>query len=286
VLSVAACGGASAPSAAPTSAPATTVASVTPAPQATVAATPDVAHPVGIIAIGHSALTGEGTAGPIEPNLDASWATGTMSSVDSIAARMIEAIPETAGHVANTASGGAPAALLKAQAKEALAKVPVPALVIIDTIDNDIQCNASTVKSVGQSIANALAFIHEASPNSKILVVDQPGRPSVDFVKHLVELHPEQKANLTWADACTFYDTSGNLNPGGFAKLTTAIDAYEAEQSRVCALVPNCSDDGGVRRAYVDMIENFSPDYAHFNVRGQAAQAALLWPVVEKILGL
>jgi len=34
------------------------------------------------------------------------------------------------------------------------------------------------------------------------------------------------------------------------------------------------------------VIENFSPDYAHFNVRGQAAQATLMWPVVEEILGL
>jgi len=251
-----------------------------------VAATPDLSHPVGIIALGHSALTGEGTAGPNEPNLDASWATGSMSAVDSIATRMIAAIPATAGHVANMAQGGAPAGRLKGQAEAALAEVPVPALVIIDTVDNDIQCNAGTVKQVGQQIADALAFIHAASPNSKILVVDQPGRPSVDFVKHLVELHPEQKASLTWSDACTFYDASGDLNPAGFVKLTAAIDAYEAEQFRVCALVPNCSDDGGVRRAYIDVIENFSPDYAHFNVRGQAAQAALLWPVVEKILGL
>jgi hypothetical protein len=27
--------------------------------------------------------------------------------------------------------------------------------------------------------------------------------------------------------------------------------------------------DGGVRTAYIDTIENFSPDYAHLNVKGQ-----------------
>jgi lysophospholipase L1-like esterase len=38
--------------------------------------------------------------------------------------------------------------------------------------------------------------------------------------------------------------------------------------------------------AYVDTLENFAADYAHFNVRGQAAMAELIWPVVEELLGL
>jgi hypothetical protein len=29
---------------------------------------------------------------------------------------------------------------------------------------------------------------------------------------------------------------------------------------------------------------NFSPDYAHLNVKGQTAEAELIWPVAEALL--
>ena len=281
---VAACASAT-PTVAPTDGP-----SISPPSTTTPTAAPstaDLEHPVGIVAIGHSALTGEGTAGPIEPNLEASWATGTLESVNSLYLRMIESLPATEGHVSNQAAGGASASTLVGQAKAALAKVPAPALVVIDTIDNDIRCNASNVEQVTKWIADALAYIHKASPNSQILVVDQPGRPSVDFVKSVVAKSPGTKTSIfTWSDPCSFYDAKGNLDENAFAMLTAAIDRYEDAQFQACKLVPNCHDDGGVRRAYVDTIENFSPDIAHFNVRGQAAQAELLWPVVKGILGL
>jgi hypothetical protein len=83
-----------------------------------------------------------------------------------------------------------------------------------------------------------------------------------------------------------FYDSAGNIVPAHFEALTAIIDAYEAEQGRVCALVPHCVTDKGVRAAYVDKLENFSSDWNHLNVRGQAAEAELIWPVVAKLLEL
>ena len=35
-----------------------------------------------------------------------------------------------------------------------------------------------------------------------------------------------------------------------------------------------------------DTLENVSPDFHHLNVKGQAAEAELIWPVVEEQLGL
>ncbi len=273
----------------PTAAPGITAGSTplaTAAPTTAPSPTADLGHPVGVIAMGHSGLTGEGTAEPSKPNMEASWATGTSTAVDSIYLRMVAALPATAGHVQNTARGGAPASALVGQATSAFAAVPVPLLAIVQTVDNDIKCDGSNIAKVGQDVAMALDLIHAASPNTKILVVGQFGRPNVDFLKALVAYDPRAKDSLTSDDACSFFDAEGNLQVSGIQKLSDVIDSYEVETARVCALVPNCSTDGGVRRAWQDKIEYFSPDYAHLNVAGQAAVAEQMWPVVQAILGL
>lgn len=58
------------------------------------------AGPVGVIAIGHSGLTGENTdpsLPPFSPVLENSWATGSNPEVDSIYQRLVAVRPETEG---------------------------------------------------------------------------------------------------------------------------------------------------------------------------------------------
>ena len=174
-ISTAAVSAAPVPSSSPSTTTSQAFATATSSPNPSV----DLAHPVGIIAIGHSGLTGEGTSTSAQAVYANSWATGTAPQVDSVYQRMVAANPETEGHVSNTAVGGAPASALFSQARAALQHVPAPALAIIQTVDNDIQCDAANVADVGASVADALALIHGASPNTKILVVGQLGRPSV-----------------------------------------------------------------------------------------------------------
>jgi hypothetical protein len=242
-----------------------------------------VAGPIGVIAIGHSGLTGEGTGARFEPVPENSWATGTSPAVNSAYLRLTGVRPETQGHVANQAQGGASASMLSDQAQRALRIVPTPALAIISTIDNDIRCDGTDPQNIGRfgmDVANALEVITTASPNTRILVVGQLGRPSPDFIE------PAVKSALTGTGMCDFYDPDGNLIEENFQTLTGIIEAYETEQARVCALVPRCRTDGGVRAAYVDTLENFSSDWAHLNIGGQAAQAELIWPTVAELLEL
>jgi hypothetical protein len=250
---------------------------------------PSATHPVGIIAIGHSGLTGEGTSGGHLPAPRNSWATGVAANVNSVYERLVAVRPETLDHVANAAHGGALAQALPGQAMTALRAVPYPALVIISTIDNDIRCDggdAGHVPEFGGVVAQALDEITAASPNSKILIVGQLGRPSASFIEQLVAAHPEVKASLTGSGICDFFDVNGNLSQQNFDTLTSIIDGYEAEEARDCAAVPNCSTDGGLRAAYQDKIQNFSSDWAHLNIEGQAAEAELIWPAVKSILGV
>jgi hypothetical protein len=219
------------------------------------------ANPVGVIAIGHSGLTGE-NSDPKHPGqiaLENSWATGLSPQVNSIYRRLVAVRPETEGHVANTAEGGAPASRLAEQAQDALVTVPTPALVVVQTIDNDIRCDGTDrthVTEFGVALADALQVVTMASPNSRILVVGQLGRPG----------------------------PSVRCDPDPSDTLISVIEKYETEQSRVCATVPNCRTDDGARAAYVDRPENFSSDQNHLSVRGQAEAAEIAWPAVAALL--
>jgi hypothetical protein len=246
---------------------------------------------LGVVAIGHSGLTGQ-NSDPARPGEDVranSWATGTSPEVNSVYRRLVAARPETQGHVANAAVDGAPVEALASQAASALRAVPHPALVIVQSIDADIRCDGtdnSHVPQFGAALRDALLVIQKASPGSRILVVGQLGRPSITFVRQLVAKAPEVKSELTGTGPCDFFTPDGRLAPKNFATLTTLIDGYEAEQARQCASVPLCAVDGGVRAAYVDKLENFSSDWNHLNVKGQAAAAQLIWPNVYALLSL
>lgn len=249
--------------------------------------TPGLTRPVGVIAVGHSGLTGEGTAGTFEPALENSYATGTNPEVNSVYLRLIKLRPETEGHVANTAVGGAVASSLPDQAEQALGVVPVPALVIISTIDNDIRCDgtdAEHIPELGQDVRATLDIITTSSPHAHVLIVGQLGRPDPSFIRKLVGHDPSVKAALTGVGMCDFFNPRGALVRAHFETLTEIIDAYEAEEARVCAEYRQCQTDGGVRAAYKDKLANFAPDWAHGNIVGQATAAANIWPVVEQLM--
>jgi len=270
-----------------TAAPATSTASVPDPSSVAPSPTPDRSTPVGLIAIGHSGITGEGTGDDGQPVPEKSWATGTLEEVHSVYLRMVSAVPETEGHVANAGQGAAPASRLVAMAEQALTVVPVPALAIIQTIDADIQCDGSDadrMDAFGENVRKAVQLIVDASPKGHILVVGQLGRPRAAFLEELVAKDPSQRDVLSGSGPCDFFDPSGELDADHIANLTAIIDAFEAEQAKVCAEFSQCTTDGGVRAAYMDTLENFSRDWNHLNVRGQAAEAELIWPVVQGIL--
>jgi len=243
----------------------------------------------GVIAIGHSGLTGEGTGAVFEAVPANSYATGSAPAVNSVYLRLRALRPDLAGVASNHARGGAVASALPGQAAAALAEVPYPALAIISTIDNDIRCDgtdAAHVPELGASVAQALDLITKASPQTKILIVGQLGRPSIPFIEAQVAADPTVKATLTGVGPCDFYGLDGRIVPGRVETLKSVIQAYEDEEAGRCAAVPQCTTDGGVRAAWVDRNDYFSGNTGHLNVAGQAAEAANIWPVVARIFGL
>lgn len=289
VLLLVACGG-GVSNQVPTTVSFTATASDTQLHTTTSATVVDFQHPIGIIAIGHSGMTGE-SSDPTRPGQDArenSWATGTAAEVNSIYQRLIAVRPETAGHVANLAQGGARVTTLVSQAQAALEIVPNPELVLIQTIDNDIQCDGTdpeNVNTFGTTLAKVLQVIVEASPNSHILLVGQQGRPAT-FAAAAKE-NQSAWEKFVGSGMCDLFSSDGSINQEHIATLTAIIESYDAEQSRVCATVPQCSTDDGVLSRYVDDLADWVPgDWNHLNVRGQARRAEVIWPIVADLLGL
>jgi Tol biopolymer transport system component len=259
------------------------------AQQEDAAASPSpAASPVGIVAIGHSGLTGENTdpsLPPFSPVLENSWATGSNPEVESIYQRLVAVRPETAGHASNQAQGGAGSNTLASQAKTALEEVPNPALVIIQTIDGDIRCDGSDAEHVptfGAFVTDALEVITGTAPDARILMVSQSGRPAT-YAELLMD-HPE--AIMGGTGICDFFDPDGQVVPEALDTLTGIIEAYEAEQARVCALYPQCGTDDGLMTTWVDDATLLSHDWNHLSVEGHARKAEMLWPVVADILGI
>jgi hypothetical protein len=255
--------------------------------------TASASHPLrGIIALGHSALTGE-NSDPQRPGVPApqnSWATGTNPAVGSIYQRLAAVDPAFRGHAVNAAFGGATAATLVGQATRALRVEPNPRLVIIEIIGTDIRCDGSDSSHYpvfGRQVKAALNLIARQAPHATILLMSWPGRPL--RVSKAIIGTPAVPA-LSGSNMCSPFDPNLRLDRKHIRTLTRIIEGYESELAKVCATVPECHTDNGrathfhVRASYYSYSNDW--DWQHYNVAGLGALARFMWPTVAKILNL
>jgi hypothetical protein len=245
----------------------------------------------GIVALGHSALTGE-NSDPKRPGAvvsQNSWATGTNPAVDSIYQRLAAVDPAFRGHAVNAAFGGATAATLVGQATKALRVEPNPRLVIIEIVGTDMRCDGSDSKNYpvfGGHVKAALDLIVKKAPRATVLLISQPGQP-LQVAKAIIGT-PGVPA-WSGSDICSPFSPNHKLDMKHVKTLTGIIQGYESELAKVCATVPECHTDNGrathfgVRAGYYNY-SNF--DWHHFNVAGLAALAKFMRPTVIKILHL
>jgi hypothetical protein len=248
---------------------------------------------VGVVALGHSAITGRDSdpSRLQQDTLENSWATGTNPSVNSVYERLVAVRPENKGHVANAAEDGSNMDSLAEQVHTALAEVPKPLLAIIQISGNDQSCDGTDpahVPDYGAKLRSALDTITTASPHTHILVIGKLG--SVASLAAAVAKDPEAKADYTATGDChDLFTPAGELVQANVDKWSSVLASYEAKQEQVCAAVPQCTTDRGAATAFVDDINDMAhTEWAaeHEGVHGQAREAQTFWPSVAAALNL
>jgi|GEM_PF-1373154 len=278
ILELVSCGGAS--SYGTSAGPKPTDATSSAGTAAAAADSASVSWPDSIVVIGHSGATGF-NSDPAKSNLDArenSWATGTNPAVNSVYLRVLALNPAVAGHNFNLATDGATVDDLIGQARGALALVPLPELILVQTIDHDIKCDGTDPQNYqpfGDALTEALDILATGAPDAKIFVVTQPG--TVASNADAAESYPSWISNWQGDGPCDAFDPSGQRADDKIAALQNITDHYFAVQADRCAKLPNCSDDQGAWQRMMLDAADFTPDGNHPSIQGAAKRSAVTW---------
>jgi hypothetical protein len=211
-----------------------------------------------------------------------SWATGTNPKVDSIYLRILAHNPLIKGHAVNLAQDGARVEDLKEQARKALALHPLPDLVLIQTIDNDIRCDGTDAQNYakfGAALTSTLRLISNADAKARIFLVTQPGDVANNAA--VTATNPDWVAGWEGTDPCSAFNTNGKIVPAHVAHLQHITDHYFAEQAASCRTVPHCKVDGNAWQRMVVTRADFSDDGNHPSITGLAHRADVTWTALQ-----
>ena len=236
-------------------------------------------YPSSIVAIGHSGLTGYDS----DPDLpatdmpDNSWATGSNPEVDSVYQRIVALNPAAKDHVNNFALDGSGVDSLVDQEKLAATVTPTPELVIIQSIDNDIQCDGSDPQNYGpyrSKLTGVMDSLTQDLPNADVFFVSQWA--SVEEYDRTVR--SIDSSHITGTGPCDPIDLeTRRLDPKHEAYLQHLVDHYWGIVTAVCAQYPHCRTDHGVMQTMQLDRGDLAEDLNHLSVAGHHKMAALAW---------
>lgn len=231
-------------------------------------------RPASIAALGDSITRGFNACDPFEDCPDVSWATGTRSSVDSLAARLGDG-----GRTWNLAESGAHAADLPAQARAAAAHHPALVTVLIganDACAPDARAMTS-VSAFRASLAKSLSYLHRTVPATEVLVA------SVPDLRHLWSVgrtDPLEKQLWRLGLCPAMLDDADSHSAAVTARRAAVADrivAYNKVLGQECARYVRCRYDGGAVYRYPFGTGDLSKwDWFHPNQAGQARLARVL----------
>lgn len=227
--------------------------------------------------IGHSGATGWNSDDREHDVTSNSWITGTNPAVDSIYLRLLAEHPALEDHNWNEAVSGSSVTTLMDQAEALLGYDPVPDIVFIVSIDNDIQCDGSDEKNYDRfesSMTDVVTFLRGRAPGIKVFFNDQ----AVDVRRYdeLLMARHGGLEHLKLPGPCNVIK-DGGLDPAGEQYLQEQVDTYFKRLVHICAQVTDCATDEGQLQQMGLTDEDVSLDMNHFTVSGLAKEAAIVW---------
>ena len=242
---------------------------------------PYTGYPDAIVMLGHSGSTGE-SSDPEQPGVEVrknSWATGTNPAVNSLYQRVLQRHPGIKDDALSLSQAGATVEAVLGQAQDAVERHPHNALVVIQVIDNDIVCPATSqnFNDFQKSFEAVLSELEQGLPSSRILAVTQLGSPET----YAAALTPTQRQSFGGTGPCAFLDTQGKIVPRELDRLEEIIHGYETALERGCAAFQRCAFDDYAFSRVIDKNEYFADDLNHFSVAGHAKAADVAWKTMQ-----
>jgi hypothetical protein len=259
----------------PSSEPASTQRPVSRQTHAPATRTPEL-DAIGVI--GHSGATGADSNGDGQDVRANSWATGANEEVDSIYERLLANHPALEGHNWNEAISGSDVTSLMGQAQVLMGYDPVPDIVLIQSIDNDIRCDGTDEQNYEPyeaAIREVVDYLEHADPGVRLFFVDVWG--SAQEYDDVVSTLPHGIDHLTDTGPCAAYTADGKRHPDHEAYLQQVVDAYFARLEKVCAETEGCATDGGALKEFGLAPRDLTNDMNHLMPSGQAKMAAIVW---------
>jgi hypothetical protein len=233
-----------------------------------------------MVVMGHSGTTGA-DSDPSRPGQDApdnSWATGDNPKVDSIYQRLLATHPALKGHNNNLGRSGSTVDDLVNQTNAMLLLDPLPDVVIIQTIDNDIRCDgtdADNYQPFADTLDHVLSMINSHDVHAQVFFVDQWGsvRHYVDAIRHDKAAIAQNAGN----GPCDTFTPSGRLRPQAMSYLQQVVNHYFERIVDVCARHRNCYTDHAALQQMTLTPADLTPDHNHLSVHGLHKMAAIAW---------
>jgi len=271
-LALAGCGSDDTPTASPERPTSATASTLTP-----VTRTPAL-DAIGVI--GHSGATGYNSDGQDHDVPANSWVTGTNPKVDSIYRRLLVGHPALKGHNWNEAASGSSVTSLMSQAQALLAHDPVPDIVFIVSMDNDIRCDGTDEENYDVykvKVAEVVDYLQGSAPGVKVFFNETPF--SVHQYDAGLLTMDGGVEHIDWPGPCDPTSDAGTIDPAGEAFQQQVFDEYYTRLKQVCAEHTDCATDEGALQSedFTASSDDFTKDLDHLTVSGLAREAAVVW---------
>jgi lysophospholipase L1-like esterase len=199
--------------------------------------------------------------------------------VDSIYQRLAQQHPAMRGHNYNFAVNGSTVDNIEFQLQKLLREAdPLPDVVIVQTIDNDMRCDGTDPENYavfGSTLDWMLRLIQKKVPGAALFLVSQWA--TVETWATWASRHPEQVADNSGNGPCDVFTSDGTVRQARVRSMQSIVDGYWAQVEKVCAALPDCYTDGAAMQAMTVTDRDVAADLNHLSITGHAKMAAIAW---------